>query len=77
LAPRGISNVFGQHRACKAFHVGVFDTDPTEPVNKFAGTFVQIIAPLAATSAWNLARAALRLARLAWSAVVYRLSRPC
>ena len=38
LAPRGISNVFGQHRACEAFHVGV-DTDPTEPVNKFAGTF--------------------------------------
>jgi hypothetical protein len=46
LAPRGISNVFGQHRACEAFHVEVFDTDPTEPVNKFAGTFVQIIAPL-------------------------------
>jgi hypothetical protein len=37
LASRGVSNVLGERRMRKAFHVEVFDTDPTESVNKFTG----------------------------------------
>ena len=53
--------MLGERRTRKAFHVEVFDTDPTESVNKFTGTLVQVIAPLRSDMRLELGESGLAL----------------
>jgi hypothetical protein len=53
--------VLGERRTRKAFHVEVFDTDPTESVNKFTGTLVQVIVPLRSVMRSRLGESGLAL----------------
>src|SRR5262249_54822569 len=43
LSPQGISNVFGQRRSREAFHVEIFDCDPTKAVDAIAGNFMNMV----------------------------------
>jgi hypothetical protein len=60
-APRGVSNVFGQHRARKALHVEAFDRDPAETVNEIAGNVVQVVSPLRSDMSLELGESCLSL----------------